>query len=629
MFTDSYSRGRVFARCASLPLLFCTFALAQQRPVAAPVTAQPQALQMKSLGAASPGIVEGYVYWDATRLAHNPAASCSGITATVSAAGAGPTATLGNQGSNISYLGTSSGFAVCMYAVKNMPVEQSLQVQISVNPSTVFSPAVTQVAALTVKIPGGSCNNLTPVSPTAAELEAKWSPCGNVARNVNFALLPANQLLGSRGQTMLLPNEGPGPVSSGTLLSGKPTTPPSVAKIGVGTKLVRAPQPKLGAAKLIAKITNSGTTQQNTSIIAVLQKQRQGAEAEAAQMKLLLPAQGIETGSLRTMSATAMSGSPTGVAQQPPVSAQGAQSSASIPKAILTAPGPNLLQNLVVTCSHDPSMRVLTVSGGPQPAIFTQDAQYNFYTISGCSFGNIGPNARAYIYYQGTFHADFVIEQWSDNWIKLHLDSNLSGADDQNNVTLVVQRADGTQAAKSGFRFYAARETVLLSQIPKSDFSLNRFRPDSAATNSWVPTYTSGSSSSVTPNLNGYSAEVHWDLGFPPNNKPVGGSDIYTFNGLHSSFALDSASLAGVNLSCTDSNYNQFVASQNAWSIDWYMNTGIQVSWQGQECNNSPGSCGGFMQGDCFAPGAESNYGVDVWVRGPRGIDPWTGKPVP
>jgi hypothetical protein len=237
---------------------------------------------------------------------------------------------------------------------------------------------------------------------------------------------------------------------------------------------------------------------------------------------------------------------------------------------------------------------------------------------------------KAYIYYQGTFHKDFEIQQWSENFIALNLDPNIAGVDDQSNVTLVIQRQDGQQTSKSGYKFYAARSSMLLPMIPKSHFSLSQFRPDQSTVQTWKPTYTSASSAAVVPNLAGLSAEVHWDITADPNGSIVGGKDDYDFGSLHSSFVVDSAMLEWRNLSCTDSNYNVLGTSKDNWALDWYGNSGLQVSWQAQVCQPNPGGCGGgpIVQNDCFQGPPESNYGVDVWVTGPRGLDPWTGKPL-
>lgn len=397
-----------------------------------------------------------------------------------------------------------------------------------------------------------------------------------------------------------------------------------------GSQVTRRAAISLSAPKQSQKITNPKASLQDTAIIAVLQKQRQAADAEATQMKLQVhSAMPISSQPTTTMSATGnasalMSREPVASATVPP-SQSAPEGSATNRYGKLTT---GLIPGIALQCGSDPSLRILTVSGGAAPAVFTQDQSYNFYTITGCSFGDPGPNAKAYIYYQGTFHQDFQIEEWSNNWIKLHLDTKLTGIDDQSNLTLVVQRADGKQASKGGYKFYAARETTLLKQIPQGNFSLFKFRPDQSTIQNWKPTYTSGSSPSVAPNMAGLSAEVHWDLTTDPNDVLVGGKDIYDFSHLHSTFALSNAQLQWKDIACTDPDFYEFAASKDNWNIDWYQAAGVQVSWQGQMCHIKWHSCGGSFQGDCFYDPPESNYGIDVWVTGPRGLDPWTGKPI-
>jgi hypothetical protein len=382
----------------------------------------------------------------------------------------------------------------------------------------------------------------------------------------------------------------------------------------------------LSSPKQGSKITNPKAALRDGAIIAVLQQQRKAADAESSAMKLGIRPAGVQAGTAPSHIMAANAGGAQRTAPAPN------QNSALAPS--MQPPGfgvalPAHLNSLAFTCAQDPSMRALTVSGGPTPAIFTPDPKYNFYTITGCSFGSPGTNSKAYIYYQGTFREDFQIQQWTDNFIQLGLDQNIGGVDDQNNVTLVLQRNDGTQWTKSSYKFYAARQTVLLSPIPQGDFSLNQFRPDKSVIQAWKPIYTSASSPTVVPNLPGLSAEVHWDITTDANNNLVAGNDLYDFSHLHPTFALDSTQLEWRDLSCTDPKYNQFAASKNNWSIDWYGPSGIQVGWQAQVCNPSWGTCGnGITTSQCFANPPESNYGVDVWVSGPRGLDPWTGKPV-
>ncbi|HEY4052356.1 MAG TPA: hypothetical protein VGL74_01345 [Terriglobales bacterium] len=451
-------------------------------------------------------------------------------------------------------------------------------------------------------------------------------------------LLPARP--GGNGGTVQLnpqpyPPKGttstPGTAGSTVQLNPQPF-PPKGRASSLGTKVMTT----LNAPKQGQKITNSNAVLQNAQTIATLGSQSQAALAEAAQMKLSLRPAGVQAQPSTTMSATGnagMLGSSPGVQ---PMRTTGTISPATVSSSTVNRYGtlqPGMIPGVALQCGHDPTLRILTVSGGPHPAVFTQDAtnNHNFYTITGCSFGNIGPNAKAYIYYQGTFHEDFEIQQWSDNFVALNLDPNLTGVDDQKNVTLIIQRADGQQTSKSGNQFYAARQMVLLQPVPQRYFSLNRFRPDQSVLQSWKPTYTSGSSPSVIPNLPGLSAEVHWDITTDSNGTLVGGQDSYDFSRLHSTFVLDSAVMEWRDISCAPYGY-QLGASKDNWSIDWYGASGVQVTWQGQQCQNPAGSCGNggpFVQSDCFQSTPESNYGVDVWVNGPRGLDPWTGKPLP
>jgi hypothetical protein len=634
------------------------------RPQQAPGTSAPPPVNGLVVGQ---GAIVGYVYWDSKSITHTPANSCTGLGATVSV-GTPPKGSptfeqfksLGTY-HNFTYLGNVGTFAVCQYSVQQVPLGQDLQVLINFKPA--FTPQVLASVPPTandpngpIKISGGSCNKLPPAVPNTSVLSSGWWTCGNNAYNVNFVLQPVNagNMMSGGNQITIMSGAPQGAANSGQnqtnpgMLSGSnqsrgmlaPAVTPSPAQMSASNSPNTAQSNRLGspagnarvastltAAKQSSKINNPKAGLQNSAIIAVLQTQSQNAAAEASAMKLGLRSPGVQTGSApsQTMAATGM-----GARGTAPAPNQNSALVSSMNHQVLGAALPAQFNTLALTCSHDPSMRALTVNGGPTPAIFTPDPKYNFYTITGCSFGSPGTNSKAYIYYQGTFREDFQIQQWTDNFIQLSLDQNISGVDDQNNVTLVIQRDDGKQWTKNSYRFYAARQTVLLSSIPRSDFSLNKFRPDNAAIGGWTPTYTSASSPSVIPNLPGLSAEVHWDITRDPNGAPLGGQDNYDFSHLHSTFTLDSTSMEWRDLSCTDPNANQFAASKNNWSIDWYGNSGVQVSWQGQVCNNTWRSCGtGWpVKSDCFELAPESNYGVNVWVSGPRGLDPWTGKPL-
>jgi hypothetical protein len=163
-------------------------------------------------------------------------------------------------------------------------------------------------------------------------------------------------------------------------------------------------------------------------------------------------------------------------------------------------------------------MRILTVSGVDGPATFSPNPRYTLYTITGCSLGDAGPNAKVYLY-QNAFRLDFQIQEWNDNGVKFVLDPNVTGVLDQVNATLVVQRADGKQTAKSGCKFYAARETRMLPHVPRANFSLNKFTPTD--TSALQATYTSPSSADVAPNIGGYTAEVFWQIPRPATTRII------------------------------------------------------------------------------------------------------------
>lgn len=407
---------------------------------------------------------------------------------------------------------------------------------------------------------------------------------------------------------------------NGPKRNGQPQTPAS------SDPRLRAPalKVKLKPPTNGRKISNPNAARRDAVIISVLQQQRQAADAEAAQMKIgIRPASrpGMPVVPSQPMSNPGSNGPNKTRASTAANIASGPAGNTSSGGRALTA-----IDTTVVTCSHDTTMRILKVSGDVAPATFTPDAKYNFYTISGCSFGDIGPNAQVYIYKGSTFHQKFQIQEWNENWIKLNLDPVLSGFPDLDGLTLVVQRADGKQAIKGGFKFYAARETKLLLQIPKQYFSLDKFRPNGADISSWQATYTSPSSSSVAPNFTGVSAEVSWWFtnmspvpagNFAPNTL-TGGDDLYDFSHLPPGFVLDSAWMEWANLDCDP---GTLLTSGN-FGIDWYGANGIRVTWQGQNCK-APSRSGFGVQPDYFAPPPGTNYGLNVWVTGPRGVDPW------
>lgn len=280
-------------------------------------------------------------------------------------------------------------------------------------------------------------------------------------------------------------------------------------------------------------------------------------------------------------------------------------------------------------------MRIFQVSGTEGPVTFTTDPTGNFYTITGCSFGTAGSNAKAYIYLGNSFHQEFQIQEWNDAYIKCNLDPSLTSVGDQDNLTLVVQRYDGKQAVKTGFKFYAMRETKRLAVFPQQYFELSKFNVQN------VSDLVSGLHSPVDPT--GYfpnnTAEVTWgdpDLKSVPNkgfvtaqSTPPSAADIYEFSHLTPGFEVTSASLSWPDPGgYCKAQGGKLVATSGTFGGQWN-GSQLWITWQGWNCNVWPPSqsCSPFCT-DVFGNDVVTDYAVDVIVEGPRGVDPWTGQPI-
>lgn len=423
---------------------------------------------------------------------------------------------------------------------------------------------------------------------------------------------------------------------------------------------------KLGPPKSGPKTPNPFAAQKSAAILMQLGQQRKAADEEVSKMKAgVRPAQ---TGTLlhapnpntsgasangastsaparmpagrATPSTTAPRTSP-GVATQAPATStllkpagpgaigpESTSTTRTFSSAVVRAPDP--LNTLALTCANDPTMRILNVSGSYYPATFTTIEKFDSYTISGCSLGDPGPNAKVYLYKDmplgSGFPLPFQILEWHENWIHLQLDWNLTGLFDQDNLTLVVQRADGKQASKGGFKFYAAREEHRLRSIPRQHFSLWGFTTTN--TSAWHATYNSPASATDGWGLQGMTAEVQWDeeLPFMKSNfdsadAPRAGRDVYDFSHLQPGFVPTQAYLQWEDGDCSYASGTLVTAGK--FNLEW-QSASLWVDWQGQNCRSM--KCGSAFQGDCFSI-PNTNYGLDVWVEGPRGIDPWTGLP--
>lgn len=665
------------------------------------VVAQP------NLRTAGAGTVEGFVFWDTASISHNPASSCSGLAVTVAVGNSSggksnaydSLATLTN---NFKFVGQVKQFVtggkikvydVCTYGYGHVPVGPDLRVTVIAEGSSLsqagpFSPAsVPKIDPIgPINIINGQCNMLPRImNPTASDLFAHWGSCQNMAFDVNFMMEPEQQAPSNGGkagppatrtQKGMLNNEPPqGMLASG---AGSHTQTPST-EVGLlgnhgisapptpGSKVELNPQPlppkakgvppvrtlkpvKLAPPTALRKITNPRSAELNAGIIAVLRQQRQAAEQEASAMKL-----GIRSAASARTSAVAAS-------LQGNAAAQGL-----MPSRIQSASGntsaaiksPAVFNSVVLSCTNDPTPRIMRVSGGEAPGIFSPDAKFNLYTIAGCSFGPSAAGNAAYIFGANGFHQNLNIDFWSENGITAHLDPSLAGVLDQNNITLVVTPAGKQQLQKSGFQFYAARGMPLpdgtvqevpvpydsaasskvalfnadpflagFDQLPSNAVStFPSFSFQGAPVAGWTFRYLFGHADRISTfrshdcfiNDVGYDGDrCHAPLAVPV--KP----DTWDFSKFAPGFAISSYSLyyedidpASLCGAATDLNHSGSINGK--WDFNLNEQNQIVVTWPTYSCSDTE-----FGTRDNFAE--QSAYGVAVWVLGPRCVDPWTGQ---
>jgi len=285
---------------------------------------------------------------------------------------------------------------------------------------------------------------------------------------------------------------------------------------------------------------------------------------------------------------------------------------------------PNTPGSTALTCSTNPTMRILTVAGTPGPVIFTPITAYDLYTISGCSFGNPGPDAKAYLYKGGAFREDLQILEWHDNWVKLSLDPKISGVLDQDDVTLVIQRSDGTQASKGGFKFHAVRGITPLQLIPSRWAHLVTWSQDSK---SFSPEYSSpaiidGKAAGPSAYVSRFADGKKFD---PNAQAPDRQYDSYDFSGLASGWTTKSAQLKTFDITCSDKT-QPYITTYYERFGNW------RTQWDGNALRVylADATCSSF---DAAMPLVNkqnhtgSYYQLIVVAYGPRCTDPLSGKP--
>ena len=569
------------------------------------------------------GTIACYVYWDMSSAQYKLSSPCQGLTvnvSTISKSGGQVLTTTSNFTSMGPLTDLSSPgaprYMLCSYSFHQIPVGEYLRVTAAVN-AAAFLKAVSVQNPPDFEIFGGNCNN-TPQSALSFILTGGEMVCGNNAFNINLKLYGSGSLSGiqpARSGPLLQNGSGTSTSAGALTLSGSQgggaALPGGTQNLGNGRGGGMKLKP--GPLNTSPVVKNALAAKNSAAITAQLQIQRQNADQEASQMKLGLRPPG-SPGALNNRAAT----SRTTIQNTATAGSVGPGKTMSSGNMSVSSMAPSQFNDLPMLCAQDPTMRIVRVSGKSTPATFTPDTRFNFYTLAGCSFGDPGPNAKVYIYFQNTFHQDFKVQEWNDNAIKLQLDDNLSGVLDQDNITLVVQRADGKQAVKNGFKFYAARETRLLSKILQQDWSLQHFTTNdvSKLTSQYFSPSEHGASQGFP---GGWSAAVSWTE--PPPLQAD--EDVYTFRDLAPGFETDSAAAAEIDIDCDNKRWMQRAGK---FGLNWDDKGYLHVQWQGQACTEQmPGVMG--TKGDTFYSSG-ANYVLNVWVTGPRGVDPWSGKPL-
>jgi hypothetical protein len=411
-----------------------------------------------------------------------------------------------------------------------------------------------------------------------------------------------------------------------------------------------------------AKIANPQAANfDNSAIIAVCRNQKQNADREARQLfgdGSVKPTAAMGDGSVRVADATKTGGT-TGITDGSSQPAKPGGPAGNLPavqhaKTRATGPGggpvlsgpmktestsgnqsPGSSASNVTTASHAMCPpNISTISGLPT-VMFSPSELFNPYTIKGCGFGNgVGK-----VYLTGPFNGgkvQLIVQSvggsqrsparaaWNDTAIIVNVDPSVTGEVDQENVTLVIEPASGAPIQKSGNQFLAARQDVTLQTIPKSAVHFYDSILTGVGGKKTGPLTPSGS---TTATLSVANPEL---LYFTPSQSPAGfsaevfrggtasffstGSDLFDMSGLYRGFLAESFQLhqAADPTGCDSSTGK----SEGNWSATW-SGTNIRVSWKEFQCH-LPWMGGG--------PDVWSDYSLSVTVKGPRGIDPWTGR---
>jgi hypothetical protein len=237
--------------------------------------------------------------------------------------------------------------------------------------------------------------------------------------------------------------------------------------------------------------------------------------------------------------------------------------------------------------NRDPLL--LSVNKSKNPQEFIPQGEY---LIRGCNFGG----SPGEVYLLGGFRKrpSFRIDHWQNDMISAVLDPEIGGETDKDGVILVIAPPGRNAVQMVGGYFTAAREVYKLDAIPA----------DMITPNSWKPPAGEGEQGK-TLYVGRFSAAQTLDI--PP------GLDTIHFDRLDPKSAPDSFELFPEEISLTDCDS---FGKKGEYRAYWDANNNIAVNWAVSRCHRSPYL---FIEAEDINV---SGYGINVYVSGPRGLNP-------
>jgi hypothetical protein len=303
-----------------------------------------------------------------------------------------------------------------------------------------------------------------------------------------------------------------------------------------------------------------------------------------------------------------------------------------------------------------PAPQIHSVNGKSSGVVFTQDPAYNDYIIAGCGFGA----QEGQVYLSGAVsngRINLVVKsgQWSDTRIEAIVQPGLTGVLDGWPDLIVAPLPAGSPTAKlPNSRFYAQRESVLLPNIPQQYATLANV-PVGDGSQGTGTLYCPG------PDLMKLFPCIAFNAGYKidgisngvdhrndAQSSPVSnavdrngdwqqfdsGEDTYDLSYMAPGFQIDYASVfwyAWTSDVCQGWSSDAFpkkpgdsVGYETLGHYGWQSKTKtkIVVDWGVDHC---AWRWLGMFRVDVWY---NSGFSLQVYVKGPIGIDPWTGHPV-